>query len=468
MGTFSAIRNVAKCAARMGQCFSSRFTSLPLPRALVCSLPDVTRHSYCFTDGVGAVSPEAGRALADAIAPYLDRPVAGGGGVGTRREGGAWLRAPSAFQMRYAGAKGVVAVWPRRVMQRVEREAQVHGEGGSATAAAGVEVAGGAQQQQQAVGLMFQEGQCAGAWCEQAGRGAARGDGGVVGQGVAHMWVRPSMDKFESQHADVEVINWTRPQPCFLNRQIVTLLSTLGVPDQVFLDMQDTMVQRLDAAVSSRASALRLLEESGADHLYGAAMAMLRAGFHPAHEPHLKRMIRAYGQCFIQVCDATAPTPTSTYRLNSTGRGMGAPRVVSGPVVFGKNPCLHPGDLRLLTAVDAPCLHHLIDCLVLPKHGPRPHANEASGSDMDGDVYFVAWDQRLLPPGGRSSEPMDYQPAKKDGRAAVTMTEVHLFFVDHMLNDSVGIICNAHVVHADRSPMGAFDPACITLAREAA
>ncbi|GJP33287.1 hypothetical protein CLOM_g17834 [Closterium sp. NIES-68] len=208
MGTFSAIRNVAKCAARMGQCFSSRFTSLPLPRALVCSLPDVTRHSYCFTDGVGAVSPEAGRALADAIAPYLDRP-------------------------------------------------------------------------------------CAGAWCEQAGRGAARGDGGVVGQGVAHMWVRPSMDKFESQHADVEVINWTRPQPCFLNRQIVTLLSTLGVPDQVFLDMQDTMVQRLDAAVSSRASALRLLEESGADHLYGAAMAMLRAGIHPAHEPHLKRMIRA-------------------------------------------------------------------------------------------------------------------------------------------------------------------------------
>ncbi|CAI5957241.1 unnamed protein product [Closterium sp. NIES-64] len=78
MGTFSAIRNVAKCAARMGQCFSARFTSLPLPRAHVRMIPDVTRGNLCFTDGVDAVSPEAGKALADAVAPYLDRPVGAG------------------------------------------------------------------------------------------------------------------------------------------------------------------------------------------------------------------------------------------------------------------------------------------------------------------------------------------------------------------------------------------------------
>ncbi|CAI5520124.1 unnamed protein product [Closterium sp. Naga37s-1] len=128
--------------SQRGQCFSSRFTSLPLPRAHVRNLPDVTRHGFCFTDGIGAVTPEAARALADAIAPYLDRPLSAaphrthlpvGGGAGV------WLRAPSAFQIRYAGVKGMVAVWPRGVMQRVEAQG----------AAGPAEHATGAWQQQQ-------------------------------------------------------------------------------------------------------------------------------------------------------------------------------------------------------------------------------------------------------------------------------------------------------------------------------
>lgn len=38
----------------------------------------------------------------------------------------------------------------------------------------------------------------------------------------------------------------------------------------------------------------------------------------------------------------------------------------------------------------------------------RPHPNECSGSDLDGDIYFVCWDPELIPP--RTSEPMDYTP----------------------------------------------------------
>lgn len=38
----------------------------------------------------------------------------------------------------------------------------------------------------------------------------------------------------------------------------------------------------------------------------------------------------------------------------------------------------------------------------------RPHPNECSGSDLDGDIYFVCWDPELIPT--VTSEPMDYTP----------------------------------------------------------
>ena len=54
--------------------------------------------------------------------------------------------------------------------------------------------------------------------------------------------------------------------------------------------------------------------------------------------------------------------------------------LLMGPVVVTRNPCLHPGDVRQLTAVHAPKLAHLVDCVVFPNHGPRPHPSEMAGN----------------------------------------------------------------------------------------
>ena len=56
---------------------------------------------------------------------------------------------------------------------------------------------------------------------------------------------RPSMRKFESPHRRLEVLQTSRPQPAFLNHQLIMLLSNLGVPDEVFMSLQRVMLDRL-------------------------------------------------------------------------------------------------------------------------------------------------------------------------------------------------------------------------------
>lgn len=132
-------------------------------------------------------------------------------------------------------------------------------------------------------------------------------------------------------------------------------------------------------------------------------------------------------------------------------------------VVVAKNPCLHPGDVRTLTAVDAPQLHHIFDCIVFPSQGDRPHPNELSGSDLDGDLYHVIWDDELMPK-MENKEAMDYDPAKKmvhEGQIGVDE------MIDHMCsyieNDVLGQIDNTHKALADQ--LGIESEQCLELAK---
>lgn len=415
MGKFTN-KNVAKCTARMGLCFSSTYATVEVPHTEANkSFPDIERNNYVFSDGIGIITPDLAMEVAQKL-QLNDNP-------------------PCAYQIRYAGCKGVVACWPRK---------------------------------------------------EEDGK---------------RLLLRPSMVKFESNHTMLEICSWTRFQPGFLNRQIVTLLSALQVPDEVFWRMQETMLTKLNTMFTDVDVAFSVLTESCAEQGNTAAI-MLSSGFKPQTEPYLRGMltcIRAaqlgdlrekarifvpagrwlmgcfdelavleQGQCFIQVSSPSLENCFCKHgsRFSDLKRKL---QVVKGLVVVAKNPCLHPGDIRVLEAVDNPGLHHLYDCVVFPQKGDRPHADEASGSDLDGDLYFVTWDKNLIPPSKTSWQPMDYDPAPaKEQPRQVTIADIIEFFSRNMVNDHLGAICNAHVVHADISSYGALDEPCLKLAELAA
>lgn len=358
MGRFTD-RNIAKCAARMGQCFSSTYATVEVPLLEVDpNLPDIKRNGYVFSDGIGTITPDLAMEVAEKLKLDVSSP-------------------PSAYQIRYAGYKGVVACWP------------------------------------------------------------AKGDG-------IRLSLRKSMNKFQSHHTTLEICSWTRFQPGFLNRQIITLLCALDVPDETFWKMQASMISNLNQMLVDTDVAFEILTAACAEQGNTAAI-MLSAGFKPQMEPHLQGMltcIRAaqlwglrekarifvpdgrwlmgcldefgvleQGQCFIQLSEPSLENCFSKHgsRFVETEKNL---RVIEGFVVIAKNPCLHPGDIRILEAIDHPDLHHLYDCLVFPQKGDRPHTNEASGSDLDGDLYFVTWDEKLIPPSKKSWPPMEYTPAE--------------------------------------------------------
>lgn len=67
------------------------------------------------------------------------------------------------------------------------------------------------------------------------------------------------MKKFESNHKVLDVLNIAEYIPCYLNRQIIMILSALGIPDSVFINLQDKMLKRQASMLVNKQSATRAI-----------------------------------------------------------------------------------------------------------------------------------------------------------------------------------------------------------------
>ena len=129
---------------------------------------------------------------------------------------------------------------------------------------------------------------------------------------------------------------------------------------------------------------------------------------------------------------------------------------VEGLVMVTKNPCSHPGDIRLLTAIGETDprfyeLQDLVNVIVFSSKGERPEQHKMSGGDLDGDVYLAMWDKLIVEDLNKVKikEPANYKKYVDD--KALTSKNIEDHIKVYFEKDNLGHLSNMHLALADQA-----------------
>ncbi|CAL1273549.1 unnamed protein product, partial [Larinioides sclopetarius] len=408
MGDFSHIHSIPKYMARMGQCFSKTedAVSVPLDPKYVRTERDIeggyditNGKPYCFSDGVGRISSFLANKVHDALGHD---------------------KLCSAFQIRYGGYKGMLVIDPTLK--------------------------------------------------------------------DTHIVFRESMKKFDSpNNTRLEIAKTSAPSGLQLNRPFITILNDMGVRHRTFLKLQEEMLRTLtdmlfdekkavSFLVSKTPSQIFYYKDLSASGIYLTTEPFFRSLLLALHRHHVEKIKTkaniaidpSKGRNMLGVMDETGLLYENEVFVQYTkdisyGETTRDTVILRRVVLVTKNPCHLPGDVRKFRAVDIPELHHIVDCIVFPQKGSRPHPNEMGGSDLDGDEYTVLWNDDLI--FYRPNEPPGHFPsAPQEISYNITVADMVDFLVKYIKNDQVGAIASAHLAHADSSSI--FSDQCIEIAKK--
>lgn len=292
---------------------------------------------------------------------------------------------------------------------------------------------------------------------------------------------RKSMKKFESSHNMLEVLSHSFSIPLFLNRHVILLLSSFGVPDEVFLDLQhNDLVMCMEALTQDEKSLAFVRSHSTIFdwNLLPADQVVQEPFFRQLLISNTIQLISGIidhahvsvpkGRVLMGVLDETNTLKYGEVYAHIVEDGLDFE--LNGQVVVFRNPCVLPSDVRVLkaTSVCTKMRQLYQNCLVLPSRGPDSHARECSGGDLDGDLYYIIWDEKIIPPNL-------IPPGEKVVEVDTTTSELFQlkctnsdydmmqFFCDYVATNQLGIIANAHLAISDK--LGMCHPQSIQLAR---
>ena len=303
---------------------------------------------------------------------------------------------------------------------------------------------------------------------------------------TGQIYCRDSQIKFHVEKEDLnyfELCDYSRYIQSYLNRQIIILLSALGIKDEKFrkkleeyknrLNDQNfvlglihysewnQMFRRMNYCGINRTNdrLVKSIIESNLDILYNDVKK--KARIYVEESAYVigimdEYNILEYGEAFLQI-------KRDNFNL-----------ILDKKCVVAKCPCLHPGDIRVLnfkkynkndeSTKKYEIFHKYENVIIFPSKGKRPHPDECSGSDLDGDNYFIFYDDDLIPK--ELFEPMSYLVDKKEPKkdVAFTINDVIQYFAEYTNLNNLGLIGDAHLALSDQ--LGAQSPICIQIAKK--
>jgi len=277
-----------------------------------------------------------------------------------------------------------------------------------------------------------------------------------------------------------------KPLPCYLNRQFIKIFEDLGVPDDAFLNLQQKAVKLLELMTRSPVNAanfltthrvataarvpllITLLSDIGLNYQndqFLRQIVEIAATIHLRDIKHRGRIPVPDSYTLYGVADETGYLRENQVHVIIRQKD-GSRDVLLGPMIITRAPALHPGDIRVVEAVEVPTgsmNFHLNNCVIFSQQGDRDLPSQLSGGDLDGDLYNVIRDKTLWP--RIISNPADYPrlPPIDIGRV-VTTEDMTNFFLTFMETDQLGYISNSHLQAADQLAGGTFSEPCIVLA----
>ena len=437
MGNFKQEQNKYKNASRRGQCASSTTPINFLPKENIIEIPDIksSDNKYIYTDGIGTISYNLAMKCVEKI-------------------GNNKFSYCSAFQIRLLGIKGVVAVDPNLADKDI-------------------------------------------------------------------ICIRPSMKKYESENNELGIIKASGYSTGYLNRQIISLLNGLGVRNNIFISM-------IKVSLKEYQTILKYIRNKNVDlasyfrankDVYNEVLSKCfyfksvvdyylfkRNQRYLPNEPFIQKILL---NCLsIKIRDLKSKgkiidnqsaslmgviDETRTLKHNEVYVRILKPYAkkeeqdftLQGEVYVTKNPCLHPGDIKILKAVNnekvRQNLSHMVNVIVFSsledEKDTRPIQNQISGGDLDGDIYYVSWNKDILDGIVKRNVPSQEDPKypqqnsnKDDNKLinnnkimnnTISMNDVILSHINTMKNDLVPLISNLYLAHADNDLIhGPFNEKC--------
>ncbi|KAI9605380.1 hypothetical protein KEM48_002321 [Puccinia striiformis f. sp. tritici PST-130] len=241
------------------------------------------------------------------------------------------------------------------------------------------------------------------------------------------------------------------PLVAYLNRPLIKLLEDLGIQAEVFLNLQDRILKKVENSRSSPNLAADLIEQYSIGTSSSVCSILRKLGV-------LLGEGISIDSDFIEEC-YDLMIIQSLRDLKYRGR-IPIKKSYTLVGVADEDNLLDPDSIYV-------CVQHVPrgPLKYLKVQGHRSLPSCLGGGDLDGDLFTVIGLPELIPDHSQVHSPASYQaPEMRQLDQDCTIADGADFFLDYISSDLVGMIATRHLHIADQAVEGTLNRSCLRLA----